>query len=179
MVPGVDEEVLAVRHDGHSRVRLLLCERPTNSGKRGDPLVLTTQTLERVSPGKKGHQSWPRSALTPAYSFCVAATCGYAAAICSETRRRSIGAGRILPGRPRRETSRSACPRTNPSKQRIKHDHSCHSDADRDKGLLSAMIYRHKTCSITLSCCQREWEGSRLLVVRLSVLVERCGHTRT
>lgn len=57
MVPGVDEEVLAVRHDGHSRVRLLLCERPTNSGKRGDPLVLTTQTLERVSPGKKGHQS--------------------------------------------------------------------------------------------------------------------------
>ncbi|KAK5856092.1 hypothetical protein PBY51_007711 [Eleginops maclovinus] len=57
MVPGVDKEVLAVRHDGHSRVRLLLCERTTSSGKRGDPLVMTTQTLERVSPGKKGHQS--------------------------------------------------------------------------------------------------------------------------
>lgn len=54
-----------------------------------DPLVMTTQTLERVSPGKKEPSKRPRSALPPAYSICAGATCGLAtAAVCSEAQLR-------------------------------------------------------------------------------------------
>lgn len=93
IVPGVDEEVLAARHDGHSDARLLLCEWPTCGGERGTPPVMTTQTLERVSHGEKKKEEpskRPRSALPPAYSACAGATCGLATAtVCSETRLRT------------------------------------------------------------------------------------------
>ena len=98
IVPGVDEEVLAARHDGHSGVRLLLREWPTCGGGERDtpppppfPQMMTTQTLERVSPGKKKKEpsKRPRSALPPACSACAGATCGLATAtVCSETRLR-------------------------------------------------------------------------------------------